>query len=63
MKASFSTIGSVPRSRAIAGKEVAITVESMFSMNRAEAMMSGMRREAGGICPLISTVIWVELCR
>jgi len=31
-------------SAAIAGSEVAITVESMFSMNRAIATMSGTRR-------------------
>src|SRR5437762_11771481 len=31
-------------SAAIAGSEVAITVESMFSMNRATATMSGTRR-------------------
>src|SRR5712691_4875227 len=31
-------------SMAIAGSEVAITVESMFSMNRATATMSGTRR-------------------
>ena len=29
----------------MAGSEVAITVESMFSMNRAEAMMRGISRE------------------
>ena len=45
VKASFSTMGSVPSSRAMAGSEVAITVESMFSMNSAEAMMSGISRE------------------
>jgi hypothetical protein len=28
----------------MAGKEVAITVESMFSMNRATARMSGVMR-------------------
>jgi hypothetical protein len=38
-------MGSVPRSLAIAGSEVAITVESMFSMNSADAMMSGMSRD------------------
>src|SRR5262249_3430394 len=42
--ASFSVSGLVPMSAAIAGSEVAITVESMFSMNRAVATMSGMRR-------------------
>ena len=42
--ASFSVSGLVPISAAIAGSEVAITVESMFSMNRAVATMSGIRR-------------------
>jgi hypothetical protein len=42
--ASFSVNGLVPMSAAIAGSEVAITVESMFSMNRAVATMSGIRR-------------------
>src|SRR6185369_2381448 len=42
--ASFSVSGLVPMSAAIAGSDVAITVESMFSMNRAVATMSGMRR-------------------
>ena len=36
--------GSVPKARAIAGSEVAITVESMFSMNNATATMSGTTR-------------------
>jgi hypothetical protein len=31
-------------SRAIMGNEVAITVESMFSMNRAQATISGVRK-------------------
>src|SRR3981189_2685307 len=42
--ASFSVSGLVPISAAIAGSEVAITVESMFSINRAVATMSGIRR-------------------
>src|SRR6266704_4857540 len=42
--ASFSVSGLVPISVAIAGSEVAMTVESMFSMNRAVATMSGIRR-------------------
>src|SRR4030081_2375684 len=42
--ASFSVSGLVPISAAIAGSEVAITVESMFSMNKAVATMSGIRR-------------------
>ncbi len=36
--------GLVPMSRAIAGSEVAMTVESMFSMNRATATVSGTMR-------------------
>src|ERR1700710_2011120 len=42
--ASFNVSGLVPISAAIAGSEVAMTVESMFSMNRAVATMSGIRR-------------------
>ena len=42
--ASFSVSGLVPMSAAIAGSEVAMTVESMFSMNRAVATMSGISR-------------------
>src|SRR5665213_974301 len=42
--ASFSVSGLVPMSAAIAGSEVAITVESMFSMNRAVATISGITR-------------------
>jgi hypothetical protein len=34
----------VPISAAIAGSEVAITVASMFSINRATAMISGTMR-------------------
>ena len=49
VKASFSTMGSVPRSAAIAGSDVAMIVWSMFSMNRAEAMISGMRRVEDGM--------------
>ena len=44
MIASFSVSGLVPMSAAIAGSEVAMTVESMFSMNRAVATISGIRR-------------------
>jgi hypothetical protein len=40
----LSAIGLVPMSAAIAGRDVAITVESMFSMNRATARISGVRR-------------------
>src|SRR2546423_4180378 len=50
--ASFSVSGLVPISAAIAGSEVAMTVESMFSMNRAVATIRGIRRslfiEIGG---------------
>ena len=42
--ASLSVSGLVPMSLAIAGSDVAMTVESMFSMNRAVATMSGIRR-------------------
>src|SRR5665213_4010348 len=42
--ASFSVSGLVPMSAAIAGSDVAMTVESMFSMNKAVATMSGIRR-------------------
>ena len=49
--ASFSVSGLVPISAAIAGSEVAITVESMFSMNRAVATMSGIRRS-----------LFIEIC-
>src|SRR3954464_15155910 len=42
--ASFRVSGLVPMSAAIAGSEVAITVESMFSINRAVATMRGIRR-------------------
>src|SRR6185312_10690461 len=45
--ASLSASGLVPISAAIAGSEVAITVESMFSMNRATAMISGTMRSRG----------------
>src|ERR1700752_1939326 len=52
--ASLSVSGLVPISAAIAGSEVAITVESMFSMNRAVATMSGMRRS-------LFMAVWGEL--
>src|SRR5690242_309329 len=42
--ASFRVSGLVPMSAAIAGSEVAMTVESMFSMNSAVATMRGIRR-------------------
>jgi hypothetical protein len=44
--ASLSVNGSVPISAAMAGSEVAMTVESMFSMNRATATISGTMRLA-----------------
>ena len=40
MSASLSAMGSWPRSAAMAGSDVAITVESIVSMNRATATMS-----------------------
>src|SRR3984957_12285308 len=42
--ASFKVSGLVPISAAIAGSEVEMTVESMFSMNSAVATISGIRR-------------------
>ena len=45
--ASFRARGLVPMSAAIAGKDVAMTVESMFSMNNATAMISGTMRSRG----------------
>ncbi len=42
--ASLSVSGLVPMSAAIAGSEVAITVESMLSMNSATATIRGTRR-------------------
>ena len=47
MTASLSASGLVPMSAAIAGSEVAMTVESMFSMNKATATISGTMRLAG----------------
>ncbi len=44
MIASFSVRGLVPMSAAMAGSDVAITVESMFSMNSAQATISGIKR-------------------
>jgi len=48
VSASFSAIGLVPMSAAMAGSDVAITVESMFSMNKATARMSGVMRSNSG---------------
>ena len=45
--ASFSATGDVPMSAAIAGSEVAMTVESICSMNSATARMSGVTRGMG----------------
>jgi hypothetical protein len=42
--ASFSASGLAPMSAAIAGSAVAITVESIFSMNRATATINAMSR-------------------
>ncbi len=42
MIASFSRIGSVPRSWAMVGNAVAMTVESTFSMSNAEATISAV---------------------
>src|SRR5436189_5334322 len=43
VSASLSASGGSPTSAAIAGSEVVITVESMFSMNSAQATISGTR--------------------
>src|SRR6516162_4528475 len=46
--------------RAIAGSEVAITVESMFSMNNATATMSGTMRSSfsfGSMCSVIGLLL------
>jgi len=43
----LSAIGLVWMSTAIAGREVAITVLSMFSMNSATASINGMIRFTG----------------
>src|SRR5689334_25025173 len=43
VSASLSASGFSPMSAAIAGSDVVITVESMFSMNSAQATISGMR--------------------
>ena len=48
--ASLRVSGLVPISAAIAGSEVAMTVESMFSMNRATATTSGTTRLADMGC-------------
>ncbi len=56
--ASFNASGLVPSARAIAGSDVAITVESMFSMNNATATMSGTTRsyEPGGVLAAIAPI-------
>src|SRR6516225_2813011 len=43
VSASLSASGLSPISAAIAGNDVVMTVESMFSMNSAHATMRGMR--------------------
>ena len=43
VSASLSAIGSTERSREISGSEVAITLESTFSMKSAVATMRGTR--------------------
>ena len=50
VSASFRAIGLVPMSAAMAGRDVAMTVESMFSMNKATARMSGVIRITSGTC-------------
>ena len=58
MTASFSASGLVPSARAMAGSDVAITVESMFSMNSATATISGTTRsyELGGTLGGMSSI-------
>ena len=46
--ASLSAIGELPISAAIAGSDVEMTVESIISMNRATARMSGVTRFTRG---------------
>jgi hypothetical protein len=46
--ASFKVSGLVPSASAIAGSDVEMTVESMFSMNSAVATISGRMRSEGG---------------
>ena len=64
VSASFSAIGSVARSSAIAGSDVVSTVESRFSMNSPQATIKGSRRDdfmaglrsgAQPLCRLAST--------
>src|SRR5262245_34259639 len=50
-------------SAAIAGSEVAITVESMFSMNRATATISGTMRLASMDCGCSRCAGYVDVCR
>jgi ABC-type uncharacterized transport system permease subunit len=52
--------GSSPRSAAIAGSDVAITVESMFSMNSAAATISGTMRLTVDASPAMAQI--VPLC-
>ena len=52
--ASFSVIGPTPRSAAIAGSEVAMTVESICSMKSATARMSGAKRCTGVVGQLLN---------
>src|SRR5690606_4649018 len=47
VSASLSEIASVPISAAMAGRDVAMTVESNCSMNRATARISGVIRRTG----------------
>src|SRR5215470_12985798 len=62
VSASLSASGFSPISAAIAGSDVVITVESMFSMNSAHATMRGMRTAlrkgfelTGGRLPILPT--------
>src|SRR3569623_1827724 len=51
VSANFRATGATPNSFAIAGSEVASTVESMFSMNRAQATMKGSRGRPSTVAP------------
>ena len=48
---SFNTTGSIPKSRAIIGNEVAMIVESITCTNRAQATIRGSRKVESKRCP------------
>ncbi len=65
VNASFNAIGSVARSAAMAGSDVESTVESMFSMNSAQATINGSNREGfmGRMAGLVGAALekWDQL--